>query len=155
METLKIMSTEAGRQKLMFPWYITDMSEDFNSGRLCFNLQVKLSWNMTLNIPTDDGSHIFETPSDLLGLSLQTRVCSALAWGRSEVRISVKFCFYCGIKQAEAAGQGVHTQDRHILYSGSSLVWMTGTWNEPLFLSGRCGFDATLARSAVDVSSLE
>lgn len=52
------MSTEAGRQKLMLPLYITDstaMSEVFSSGRLCFNLQVKLSQNMTLNILTKEG----------------------------------------------------------------------------------------------------
>lgn len=107
------------------------------------------------NILTDDGRRIFETSSDLLGLSLQTKVCSALAWGRSEVRISAKFCFYCGNKQAEAAGQSVHAGDHYILYNGSSTFWMTDTWNEPLFPSGRCGFDAMPARSAVDVSSLE
>lgn len=34
------------------------MSEDFKSGRLGFNLQVKLSRNMTLNTVTDYGSSL-------------------------------------------------------------------------------------------------
>lgn len=150
------MSTETGRQKLTLPLYITDMSEDFNSGRSCFKLQAKLSRNMTPNILIEDGSRIFESQSDLLGLSLHRKVCSALAWGRSEVRINAKFCFYCGNKQAGTAGQSVHTEDRHILYGGSGTFWMTDMVNEPLFPSGKCGLDATPARrSVVDVSSLE
>lgn len=37
--------------------------------------------------------------------------------------ISAKFCFYCGNKVAEVAGQSVHSEDVHTLYSGSSTFW--------------------------------
>lgn len=53
--------------------------EEFSNGSSCFNLQVKLSRNTTLNtlnILTDARSRIFETPSVLLGLSLQISLFS-------------------------------------------------------------------------------
>lgn len=132
--------------------------EDFRSGNLCFNLQVKLSRNTTLNtlsILTDDRSRIFETPSVLLGLSLQTSLFSVSLrqiWSQD-------WCKVLCLLWEQASGSG-----------GSACArWgspHTGQWKRRILNdwhvkwtvvspSGRCGFDATLARSAADVSTLE
>lgn len=145
------MTAETGRQKPLFPLYIIDsrdMSEGFNSCWFYFNLQVKLSRNMTLNILTDEGSHIV-TLCDLPGASLQT-ACLTVAWGRVEIRISAKFCFNGESKQSGATGRSVQHQGSDCTLEVAHFEWLTCEMNCPEW-----EVSMWLPMSAVDVSRLK
>lgn len=81
------------------------------------------------------------TLSSLLGTLLQTR----------SVQRQPEAHLKPGLVQGSVFTPRTNKEKQQVRLRGSGTFWVTDTWNDPLFLSGRCGF----WRSAADAGSLE